>query len=122
MTLEQQTDNVLAVLVRLVLDRRTHSYLLDLRRGQRPADPPFNLVALLAEVAMGVVVAKLKTAFVVTSNLVCGVGSPLEPPDLGVAELDPCRASFTERKHDSHRTVSPSRWRLLGPRQWATLF
>src|SRR5919107_26944 len=113
MTLEQQTDNVLAVLVRFVSDRWTDLHLLNRRGRQGPADPPLNLVALLAQVAMGTVVAKLKTALVVTSNLMRGVGSPLEPPDLDVAEFDPCRTSFTEREHDRHRTVSRSRWRHL---------
>jgi hypothetical protein len=112
MTLEQQTDNVLPGLVGFVADRGTRRHLLNFRGGQPPADPPFDLVALLTEVAVGTVVAELETALVVTSNLMRGVRPPLQPGNLEVAEFDPRRTPFTGREHDRHRTVSPPIWRL----------
>lgn len=103
MTIEQQTGDLLPRLAGIdgcVLDRGTRRNLFDCRRRQRPADPVLDLVALLAEVAMRTVMAKLEVAIVVTTNLMRAEGPPLEPKELEVAELDPRRTPFTEREHE----------------------
>jgi hypothetical protein len=100
MSLEQQTGVVVARIVRLVPDPGTCGHLFDRRGAQCPADPPLDVVALLAERAVRTVVAELQLALMIRSDGLGGEGAPLEPEKLEVAELDPCRTPFTGREHE----------------------
>jgi len=95
--------------VRIVSDRRTHLGFHNLRGVQGPSDPPLDLVTLLPQGTVRTIVAYLKNAVVMTSNLMTRVGTASQPFDLGVTEFDSCRAPLTGMSHDRHRTVQSLR-------------
>src|SRR5690349_2868433 len=98
MTFEQQAG-VLGF-VRLVAHPGTSRHLFDAGGAHRPADPPLDVVALLAERTVRTGMAELQLAFVIRSSGLRGEGTPFEPEHLEVAELDPCRTPFTGREHE----------------------
>jgi hypothetical protein len=115
-SVEQQAEDLVSVLVAFRPDRRAGAGLADLGCAQGPVDPPFGLAALLSERGVRALVAVLEVAVVVVFGDVRSVGSAVQPSDLDVIQFDACgQRSAIEATEARYRCAARRARRL--PRQ-----